>query len=60
MDNAAIPSVRSPNVSSFSAQSNPSACWGKASGAGSALSASGLAGVECLEEDFDEGALGVS
>lgn len=47
-------------MSSFSAQSKPSACCGRASGAGSDLSASGLAGVECREEDLDEGALGPS
>lgn len=54
-----MPSVKSPSVISFSAQSKPSACCGRASGAGSARSGSCL-GVECLEEDLDEGALGTS
>lgn len=47
-----MPSVSSPSDKPFSAQSNPSACCGKASGAASAASGSGFVGVDCLDDGF--------
>ena len=58
MDKAAIPSVKPLSEISLSAQSNPSECCGRASGAGSDRSTSVFAGVECLEDDLEDPGFG--
>ena len=58
MDKAAMPSVKPLSEISLSAQSNPSECCGKASGAGSDRSTSVFAGVECLEDDLEDPGFG--